>query len=739
MDSDYTQHQSSEGARRARALSLHQTRPPTDVPGYELTQFLGSGAYGEVWIGVDRSTGRKVAVKFYRDRNRVDWSQLSREVEKLVFLSADRYVVQLLSVGWDADPPYYVMEYVEHGSLEHLLKSAGPRSIGQAVELFREIVIGLNHAHARGVLHCDLKPANVLLDQDGRPRLADFGQARLSHEQTPSLGTLFYMSPEQADLEAVPDAQWDVYALGAILYCMLTGRPPYQTEEITARIQSATTLVDRLGLNRQWITDQGRVKLHRRIRGVDGALAEIVDRCLAARRARRFANVQEVLDALRARDRARRRRPLLVLGIAGPLLLMIVTAFFAWRGYHQAMRDSDRAVTEKVMQNNALSAKYVASTVATEIQRYFRAVDRVAADPSFVEIVVRTCDRLAPTLTALSDPEKPDTLLAPLRVTFRQAAARQELQHRVDQLLHDSHLPRVASWFVCDAHGTHIAGAFNRPISPTVGNNFAYRTYCHGGLRDLADHRARPLPNQHVQHTQLSSPLRSTATNTLKIAVSTPLYRPGQDGEFLGILTLTVEVGDFLNFAATDTQLAVLIDGRDDDFAGAILYHPLFTKVFAKYGRLPDRFSGYRVPLDQLASSDQAYHDPLGADPLGTEYARTWIATPADVVMPLQATGSAARAMRTGLVVLIQEDKEAAMRPVMALGRRLLREGGFAIIGILIVVVLLWFFVLQVVGEGKLWDISTDVRTLTGGGNGPTPDGPSTTVLSKPWTDDRGP
>ena len=282
MTTDHTQYQSDEDERKTRELSLHQTRPPTTVPGYELTQFLGSGAYGEVWIGVDCSTGRKVAVKFYRDRNRVDWSQLSREVEKLVFLSADRYVVQLLSVGWNADPPYYVMEYIEQGSLEQLLTSAGPRSIGQAVELFREIVIGLNHAHAKGVMHCDLKPANVLLDLDGRPRLADFGQSRLSHEQTPSLGTLFYMSPEQADLEAVPDVQWDVYALGAILYCMLTGRPPHQSDEISKQIQAAANLSDRLRLYRQWITSRDRVNLHRQIRGVDTALAAIADRCLAA-------------------------------------------------------------------------------------------------------------------------------------------------------------------------------------------------------------------------------------------------------------------------------------------------------------------------------------------------------------------------------------------------------------------------------------------------------------------------
>jgi hypothetical protein len=111
--------------QRSKDLSLERTQPPTEVPGYDCSSSWAAGAYGEVWVGVDRNTGRKVAIKFYAHRRGVDWSLLSREVEKLVFLSADRYVVQLLDVGWDADPPYYVMEYVENGSLDDLLRNHG--------------------------------------------------------------------------------------------------------------------------------------------------------------------------------------------------------------------------------------------------------------------------------------------------------------------------------------------------------------------------------------------------------------------------------------------------------------------------------------------------------------------------------------------------------------------------------------------------------------------------------------
>src|SRR4029077_12270402 len=151
-DFNHTQQQSSDEQLRAQALSLKPSRPPTQVPGYEPRKFLGAGAYGEVWVAVDRNTGRQVAIKFYAHQGGLDWSILSREVEKLAFLSADRYVVQLLDVGWEADPPYYVMEYVEEGSLDDRLKRHGTLSASEAVELFEEIAVGLAHAHGKGVV-----------------------------------------------------------------------------------------------------------------------------------------------------------------------------------------------------------------------------------------------------------------------------------------------------------------------------------------------------------------------------------------------------------------------------------------------------------------------------------------------------------------------------------------------------------------------------------------------------------
>jgi hypothetical protein len=287
-------------------------------------------------------------------------------------------------------------------------------------------------------------------------------------------------------------------------------------------------------------------------------------------------------------------------------------------------------------------------------------------------------------------------VLEPVRQAFVNHATRKPLQEKVESLMDDGRRPKVASWFVCDPRGTQVAAVFDRETSPTIGHNFAYRSYFHGGPKDLpASDAAEHRP---TDQTHLSAPLQSTATRTLKMAVSTPIYSKTDPTRCLGILALTVEVGNFLTFTGTENQFAVLVEGRDSGFTGAILHHPLFTRVYGEKGSLPARYSDYRVTLDKPLGDKQYYRDPLSEDPDGGQFDRQWIAAIADVEL-LKSNGQRSP---SGLIVLVQEAKDTATAPVRLLGNRLVFEGLFALAGVLLVVFLLWYFVLRVFGDHGL-------------------------------------
>ena len=128
---------------------------------------------------------------------------------------------------------------------------------------------------------------------------------------------------------------------------------------------------------------------HRLIKGVDGQLADIVDRCLATDPNERYANVQSVKDALAARDASRDRRPLLILGLLGPLLMLMVTALFGWWGYKQAVTHSQEMLLKRGKQSNRFAADFVSEAVARCIEGYFRDVEKVANEPEFVETLTQ--------------------------------------------------------------------------------------------------------------------------------------------------------------------------------------------------------------------------------------------------------------------------------------------------------------------------------------------------------------
>ena len=718
-------------------MSLQRTAPPAQVPGYDAERLLGVGAYGEVWVATERNTSRRVAIKFYSHRGGLDWSLLSREVEKLAFLFADRYVVQLIGVGWDAEPPYYIMEYLEQGSLAERIM-AGPLPVHEAVEVFRDVAIGLLHAHGKGVLHCDLKPANILLDQDHKPRLADFGQSRLSHEQVPALGTLFYMAPEQADLSAAPDARWDVYALGALLYSMLTGEPPHRTDDIAHQLEQTKDLQRRLSIYRRAIRKAPTPTDHRQIRGVDRALAEIIERCLAADPEKRYPNVQAVLAALDARAQQRARRPILVLGAVLPALLLAVVAFFAVRGASTIIRQSDQNLTERAMESNLFAAQYVARFAANELERRYEAVEQVARSEKFQSAIREAVgnEELRQLLAELSVPAAGEPELQgqfePSRERFRRHPARKTLQAAFQAAIPtDTRSPlngkkEVASWFFVDANGTSTARV---PESLTLGKNYAWRSFFHGGNADQPP-TWRPPAGVHVEATKPSAVFRSQATPNWIAAISTPVYDAEHDGKFLGVVAMTVKVGNIVEFEnANPNQFAVLVDFRDGPNKGIVLQHPLFRDFEGAKRRVPDRFQDYRVSAESLPASThrrQFYRDPLAADPQGEVYDTRWLAEMYPVVV---------RGENTGWLVIVQEAYSGRPNTIgwtMDQLKSGLRQYG--LMGLIVVVVIvagLWTFVaLQRLREAKA------VRRYTAGsGSTEIPTGSPTPEVSSPGSD----
>jgi serine/threonine protein kinase len=644
------------------------------------------------------------------------------------------------------------MEYLENGSLDDLIRNRGALPVTRAVELFTGIAMGLNHSHGKGVLHCDLKPANVLLDQDMQPRIADFGQSRLSNEQTPSLGTLFFMAPEQADLNAVPDARWDVYALGAILYCMLVGTPPYRTPETVTTLDTATSLSERLKRYRDTIHKSPYPRAHYRVGGIDRGLSSIIDRCIAKKPDDRFDNVQQVLAALERRHVSRLRRPLMILGILGPLLLATIMGWFFWRAVSVAESDLSNELREGALQSNFFAAQSAAGTLESEITQLFGLIEDEARRSNLEERFVNCVDSAGTELLqSLATDQNPPT---ESRATLIDLPARSELESllssRLDFIRSRSGAARATrfdSLFLTDRYGTMLAAAFaNDPSSAPIGENFAYRSYFSGQSRDLSP--STPRRNiQRTNSTHLSVPFKSTTTNRWKIAVSTPVSVKRKINEKTektteGVLVLTINIGD-LELLASESQkqeaaersadpdyraenrqfsgFAVLIDGHEGEREGTILQHPFFSTVSStlssSMNSVGSNSDGSTSPATSTASvpseSDvdlrfqidetmlrklketgtYRYIDPISSDPRGTGYRGEWIAAMEKVEIARRGSDEFERKQSTSLLLLVQVPADSITVPVATMGQKLAKLFLVAITAFLLAIALLWLIV----------------------------------------------
>ena len=258
---------------------------------YTLIERIGSGGMADVWSADDSMLGREVALKFLHERFAQDQQfveRFRREAQAAAGLQHPN-VVGVYDRGEHEGRHWIAMEYVQGASLKDLINRG--LSVGEAVEIVRQILAGARFAHERGIVHRDLKPHNVLVDGEGRARVTDFGIARAGASeitQTGSvLGTAQYLSPEQAQGFEVT-ATSDLYSIGVILYEALTGRVPFEADTAVA-------------IALKQVSEQPRPPSELRPQ-VPPALDAVVLKALAKDPANRFQTADEFLRALDAAE-----------------------------------------------------------------------------------------------------------------------------------------------------------------------------------------------------------------------------------------------------------------------------------------------------------------------------------------------------------------------------------------------------------------------------------------------------
>src|SRR4051794_13327159 len=275
---------------------MHGIARDTIVDGrYKAEKRLGSGGMAEVWCASDSVLGRRVALKLLGDRFAEDdefRERFRREAQAAAGL-AHPNIVGIFDRGeWDGTP-YIAMELVDGRTLKDLVRERGPLPPEMAIALLIQVLRALGYAHRRGIVHRDVKPQNVILDNEGQAKVADFGIARAGASEMTETGTIVgtvqYLSPEQAQGNPVSPRS-DLYSAGIVLYELLTGRVPFDAE-------SPVSIALKQISERPVPPSQLRP-------GIPPALEAVVMRALEKDPARRFASADEFIAALEAARRA---------------------------------------------------------------------------------------------------------------------------------------------------------------------------------------------------------------------------------------------------------------------------------------------------------------------------------------------------------------------------------------------------------------------------------------------------
>ncbi len=621
---------------------------PPDLAGYrqvgdyELLAEISRGAFGVVYKARQCRLNRVVALKMILGgpwASPDDIQRFRSEAEAVASLDHP-HIVPVYEVGEHQGHWFFSMKLMEGGSLARQLPSYRD-DLRAATRLVVTCARAMHYAHQHGVRHRDLKPSNILLDAEGRAHVSDFGLAQRDGDPTELIapgalvGTVPYMASEQARGEKATTAT-DIYGLGAILYALLTGQPPFR----------AKTMLETLRQVKELEPERPRALNA----AVDKDLEAICLRCLEKDPQRRYGSADALANDLerwlrgeptltrpvRGAERFGRwcRRHPVVAGLtAGTVALLITVAATALK-VAQDLADRQQ---EEVLRNNDYAAQGVASTVLWELKEVSELVLRLAQDPTLQHHL-----------------ERGDT---------------QEVREFLGG--HAPHDPRIRNWNAFDRMGIQMA------VSPEegddIGADYSWRDYFRG-----AKLRQGELG---LASVYVSRVYQSHTDGLFKIALSVPV-RAGP--AFVGVLTATITTTPQLgSLSLSDERRKFVLVGRyDPNRPGAdpaadqtpeflILVHPEYrprqppvqvpNEKIRQISRPRPGDVFHRPPPQPIGAP--AYRDPVYQDPL---YGDRWLAGFAQVG-------------NTELVVIVQQRYSEVVEPYASRVRDLVLLSGVAL------------------------------------------------------------
>ncbi|MBM3981879.1 MAG: serine/threonine protein kinase [Planctomycetes bacterium] len=741
-----------------RELVRSQSAGGTDVAdGYTLIKKLGTGSFGAVWEAENRLSRERVAIKFFTAGDS-DWAKLLGEVGLLQTVEGCRGIVMVKDVrpGGPGARPHYIMQLANSGSLAEWLKSAGglaPRErLRRAVGFFTAVARAMAVVHRRGIHHCDLKPQNILLHSPEpgtppEPLVADFGQAHLATDDTPALGTFFYMPPDQIDAAQAgtpPDTRWDVYALGAVVYEMLTGEPPRRSPELVAAIkQSPRNLTARMKVYREGLAAAPPPAAHRAV--ADPVLVKIIDRCLTLRPENRPADAGAVVALLDARARWRRTRPVLGLAVAATLLVVLLVVGLGVWAANVVTERTKTNVTAEVTSSLARTAGFGTRAIEDRLQRHVATLDRWADD-------VHKEPGLVPALKGASAVPRGRELPGPVLADEGQSVARAWLERlhreRRQRAAPHDHVPSLGLMLVTDAdtgapaaRGFYLArvqsdGTYEDAATQAsardrsfFSTDLSYRDYFHAGPGEAKDDGT---PHPVVRAAHISHPFRSRGVDRTgtggalrdrwKLNVVTPIWDdPATRARVVGLIVLGLDVEydvkpllypmGFERSSDTGYGIDRLVKVVVTDHRGRWVWHPdcdavlqsdtpelrhphAYPDLVRKHGYADDRAGPWLAlgAANGYTESDR-YVDALETELRGDAQAEIACFTRFDPYARSRyrghdATGAPAAPRRW--VLAAQVDRQNALRPLDEMRGQMMRAG-FAVVGALaLIAVALW-------------------------------------------------